>query len=51
MGTIGLFDEVYLPLKKGHNELWLAVTETFGGWGVTALFEDPAGINIKERRP
>jgi hypothetical protein len=26
---------VYLPLKKGKNELWLAVTEDFplGGWG------------------
>lgn len=26
-------DAVYLPLKKGDNELILAVTEFFGGWG------------------
>jgi hypothetical protein len=26
-------DAVYLPLKKGDNELMLAVTEFFGGWG------------------
>lgn len=26
-------DAVYLPLKKGNNELVLAVTEFFGGWG------------------
>ncbi len=47
LGTIGLFDEVYLPLKKGENELWFAVTETFGGWGLIARFEDPAGITWK----
>ena len=26
-------DAVYLPLKEGDNELMLAVTEFFGGWG------------------
>ncbi|HSE21659.1 MAG TPA: hypothetical protein VLB68_08360 [Pyrinomonadaceae bacterium] len=26
-------DTLYLPLKKGHNELTLAVTELGGGWG------------------
>ena len=26
-------DTIYLPLKKGHNELTLAVTELGGGWG------------------
>ncbi len=26
-------DAVYLPLRKGDNELVLAVTEFFGGWG------------------
>ena len=26
-------DAVFLPLKKGDNELVLAVTEFFGGWG------------------
>ncbi len=48
LGTVGLFDELYLPLKRGDNELWLAVTENFGGWGVKALFEDMRGIKFKE---
>lgn len=47
LGTIGLFDELYLPLKKGDNELWLAITENFGGWGVKALIEDMSGISLK----
>jgi hypothetical protein len=47
LGTIGLFDEVYLPLKKGDNELWLAVTESFGGWGIKGLIEDMSGISLK----
>jgi hypothetical protein len=29
-------DAVYLPLKKGHNELLLAVSEIGGGWGFVA---------------
>lgn len=48
LGTIGLFDELYLPLNKGTNELWFAVTEDFGGWGIKALFENLEGITIKE---
>lgn len=48
LGTIGLFDELYLPLKKGDNELWFAVTENFGGWGVKAVFDEMSGIKIKQ---
>ena len=48
LGTIGLFDELYLPLNKGDNELWFAVTETLGGWGIKAMFEDMNGIKFKE---
>jgi len=33
LGIIGLYDAIYLPLKKGNNELLLAVAESFGGWG------------------
>jgi sugar lactone lactonase YvrE len=33
LGIIGLFDALYLPLKRGDNELLLIVTEAFGGWG------------------
>jgi len=39
LGTIGYFDAVYLNLKKGPNELWIAVSENFGGWGIKAKLE------------
>jgi len=39
LGTIGFFDTLYLPLKKGRNELWVAVSEGFGGWGLLAQIE------------
>ncbi|MGB8951467.1 MAG: SMP-30/gluconolactonase/LRE family protein [Candidatus Aminicenantales bacterium] len=32
-GRVGLFDSVYLPLKKGDNELLLLLAESMGGWG------------------
>lgn len=32
-GLIGYFDEVFLPLKKGPNEICLLIGEQFGGWG------------------
>ena len=35
-------DAVYLPLKKGANELVLAVSELGGGWGFVCRLEDPA---------
>ncbi len=47
LGTIGLFDALYLPLEAGDNELMLAVSESFGGWGVIAAFDDMAGIEVK----
>ena len=39
LGTVGYWDALYLDLKKGRNELWIAVSETFGGWGVKAKLE------------
>jgi hypothetical protein len=33
-------DTVYLPLKKGRNELMLAVSELGGGWGFICRLED-----------
>ena len=47
LGTIGLFDAVYLDLKKGKNTLLLAVSEDFGGWLVTGKFDNPTGLKIK----
>jgi hypothetical protein len=34
-------DAVYLPLKKGSNELMLAVSELGGGWGFICRWADP----------
>ncbi len=47
LGTVGLWDAVYLPLRQGRNELLLAVSENFGGWGVIAAIEDMNGIQIQ----
>jgi len=44
LGTIGYFDEVYLPLQKGINELIITVTENFGGWGIMGKFSSTDGI-------
>ena len=38
---------VYLPLNKGENEVRLVVSEVFGGWGLMAQFEDPAGLVVE----
>jgi len=45
-GMIGYHDAVFLDLKEGENELVFAVTETFGGWGFMAKFEDVSGIKF-----
>jgi hypothetical protein len=37
-------DAVYLPLRKGRNELVLAVSELTGGWGFICRFDDRNGI-------
>ncbi|MBM4159661.1 MAG: hypothetical protein FJ217_01035 [Ignavibacteria bacterium] len=34
LGIVGLNDYLYLPLKKGENELMMLVAESFGGWGL-----------------
>lgn len=47
LGTIGLFDAIYLNLKKGENTLLLAVSEDFGGWLVTGKFPDQKGVKVK----
>ena len=47
LGTIGLFDELYLPLEAGANSLKFVVAESFGGWGIMAAFDDPTGLIIE----
>ena len=38
-------DAVCLPLKKGANQLVLAVSELTGGWGFICRFADMEGIH------
>jgi hypothetical protein len=40
LGSIGWYDTLYLPLAAGDNELVVAVSEDFGGWGVQARVVD-----------
>ncbi len=47
LGTIGLFDGIYLNLKKGNNTLLMAVSENFGGWLITGKFENYDGIQVQ----
>ncbi len=47
LGTIGYHDTVYLPLKKGKNELWIAVSENFGGWAIQGRWIDLEGITTQ----
>ncbi|MFC1563422.1 SMP-30/gluconolactonase/LRE family protein [candidate division KSB1 bacterium] len=46
LGTVGLFDFVYLPLKKGRNELIMTVVDVFGGWGF--LMKDAEAVYTDE---
>ncbi|MGH9369474.1 MAG: hypothetical protein ACRD3M_17605 [Thermoanaerobaculia bacterium] len=49
-GLIGLSQAtIYLPLRRGRNELVLAVADVFGGWGLMGQFEDPAGLTVAAR--
>ncbi|MEZ4849177.1 MAG: hypothetical protein R3B93_11280 [Bacteroidia bacterium] len=40
LGSIGYFDTVFLPLKKGENEVLIGVSEAFGGWGIKGRLLD-----------
>jgi hypothetical protein len=51
LGTVGLYDEVVLPLEAGTNALWLAVSESFGGWAVTAAIDPTPGLTIAAGTP
>ncbi|MEQ8583083.1 MAG: hypothetical protein RIC30_10890 [Marinoscillum sp.] len=48
LGTVGLFDAIYLNLKKGENTLLMAVSEDFGGWLITGKFDHPDGVIVRE---
>lgn len=46
LGTIGLFDAIYLPLKKGKNTLLMAVSEDFGGWLITGKLHNMDNVKV-----
>ena len=46
LGSIGWWDTLYLPLREGENELVVAVSEDFGGWGVQGRFPDADGLSF-----
>ena len=46
LGTITRHVAVPLNLRDGENTLTFAVSETFGGWGVTAALEEADGVRI-----
>jgi sugar lactone lactonase YvrE len=39
VGVVGYNDTVHLPLEKGNNEIFLILSERFGGWGFMAKTE------------
>lgn len=47
LGTIGFFDTIVLPLRKGVNELWFVISEEFGGWGMKAKLDDMSGVRLR----
>ncbi|MES2772602.1 MAG: hypothetical protein V4722_00365 [Bacteroidota bacterium] len=49
LGTIGFFDALYLPLKKGENTIVLAISEGLGGWGIMAKWENMDGIRLNQQ--
>jgi hypothetical protein len=48
LGSIGWYDTAFLPLEAGDNDLAIAVSEDFGGWGVQARFDDLDGVTFPD---
>ena len=46
--TPKIIGKIHSELKKGENTIMLAVSETFGGWGVMGKWENMEGIQIKD---
>lgn len=47
-GVLGLHQaRLFLPLRRGPNELRIVVTESFGGWGIVGRIHDPEGLRIR----
>ena len=51
LGTVGLYDTLYLRLRAGQNDIVFAVTESGsapngGGWAAYGVLEDMAGLAL-----
>ncbi|MGH2402989.1 MAG: hypothetical protein ACRDGN_00860 [bacterium] len=46
-GVIGLWQAtVWLPLRRGENEVLLVVSDSFGGWGLTGQLDPSDGAEV-----
>jgi len=50
LGIMGYFDNLFLPLSKGDNELLVQVGESSGGWGFCFRREDDVYIHPSLKR-
>ncbi len=50
LGIVGYFDELFLPLKKGDNELLVLIGETMGGWGFCFRRNDETFIHASLKK-
>jgi hypothetical protein len=48
LGTVGLYDELQLPLRRGDNEIVFAVSEGGGGWAAQAAFPEMDGLTLQQ---
>jgi sugar lactone lactonase YvrE len=48
LGIVGFHDAVNLTLEKGLNEIFMMVTETFGGWGIMGKLDGEVVPPLKE---
>jgi len=50
LGIVGFFDTLQVPLRRGDNQVVLAVSETNGGWAANAAFPEMTGLQILTSR-
>ncbi len=48
LGVVGLDDAAYLTLEKGLNEIFLMLSESFGGWGFRARAQPPLDSPVRQ---
>lgn len=46
LGTVGFYDTLQLPLKRGDNDIVFVVSEGGGGWAANAAFPDMTGLTL-----